>query len=335
MTFGPWLGYRPDREARPVERHETALAKVNLTLEVGPRRADGYHPVLSHVQAISLADEVRVRPLSPGAPLPVRVGVRGGAAPRGARNLALSAAALWRTHTGVGRVAIALRKRIPAGAGLGGGSSDAAAVLRALARLFPGRTDGDALTALAARLGSDVPFFAAGHAAALATGRGERLAPAPALPRAWRIVLVKPPRRLDTAVVYRAFDALAAGAGAMGAIGTRTDALVAMLAAEQEGGGGDEGEQALRAMAADGLLGSDLWPAALRLLPELGSVRGRLQAAVGSAWPVAMTGSGSALFALVPEPGRAAHAVRSLGREGLWTFVAAPGATRAGQEAGA
>ncbi len=173
----------------------SAPAKVNLTFEALGRRADGYHEVRTVLHAVSLADEIAFAPADelrlvvepPGESAFSSAAV----APMGDDNLVLRAARLLRREAGVkAGAAIRLRKRIPVAAGLGGGSSDAAATLRGLRRLWGLDLDADALRALAAQLGSDVPFFVTGGAA-LAEGRGERLTPLP--PAQGSVVVMAPP----------------------------------------------------------------------------------------------------------------------------------------------
>ena len=155
-----------------------APAKVNLTFEALGRRADGYHEVRTVMQAVSLADEIEFAPAA-GLSLTIAHGAPAFAAPPGEDNLVMRAARLLQREAGEARgAAILLRKRIPAAAGLGGGSSDAATTLLGLRRLWGLDMDADALRELAARLGSDVPFFVSGGTA-LAEGRGERLTPLP------------------------------------------------------------------------------------------------------------------------------------------------------------
>ncbi len=172
-------------------------AKLNLTLEILGKRADGYHEIRSMMQTIELADRLEVkaaRELSftcsdPALSTP--------------DNLVYRAARLLQAECGArAGAALRLQKRIPAAAGLGGGSSDAAGTLIALNRLWNLRLSLGEQQRLAARLGSDVPFFLTGGAA-LASGRGERITPLPPLPRRW-VVLVLPPGALSTAAVYRA-----------------------------------------------------------------------------------------------------------------------------------
>ncbi len=159
----------------------SAPAKVNLTLEVLGRRDDGYHEVASIVQTIDLADRLR---LESGPALALRVeGPRPRGVPDGTANLVYRAAEALRAAAGRPSLGarIVLEKHVPAGAGLGGGSSDAAAALRGLRRLWDLLLADSALVAIAAGLGSDVPFFLEGGAALL-TGRGDAVEPLPGPP---------------------------------------------------------------------------------------------------------------------------------------------------------
>jgi len=182
-----------------------APAKVNLLLRVGARRADGYHELDTLFQAIDLADELEVAAV-PGAGMALEV--EGEAGPD-ADNLALRAARAFLSAAGMGPQAQGVRlrlvKRVPVGAGLGGGSSDAAAALRALDHLFPGVLDGERLARIAEGLGSDVPFFLGSSPLARGRCRGERLEPLPPLPVAAGVV-VMPPARVSTTAAYAALD---------------------------------------------------------------------------------------------------------------------------------
>lgn len=163
-----------------------AYAKINLTLEVLGRRPDGYHEIVTILQAISLHDTIRAEE---GATISVD-SPELGCEP--ADNLVARAACLLQAEHAPGRGAhLHLEKRIPAAAGLGGGSSDAACTLVALNRLWQLKLQRDRLSSLAARLGSDVPFFLDGPTA-LARGRGEMLEELPPLDTLW-LVLVVPP----------------------------------------------------------------------------------------------------------------------------------------------
>ncbi len=182
-----------------------APAKINLTLEIGGTRPDGYHDLSSILQALALADEVTLQPAT--ATSIESTGPFAGGSPAGPENLA------WRAidalAAALGRepepFRIRIVKRIPAAGGLGGGASDAATALRLLARHWPDTTE-DALATAAAAVGSDEPFFLAGGTA-LVEGRGERVTPLPDLPP-HGVVLFTPPDTLPnkTATLFRALD---------------------------------------------------------------------------------------------------------------------------------
>jgi 4-diphosphocytidyl-2-C-methyl-D-erythritol kinase len=178
-----------------------ARAKVNLWLKVVGRRADGYHLLDSLVAFTDLADEIEAAPsdrltLGVDGPLASALAEEGD-------NLVLEAARRLAERAAVApRAALRLTKRIPVAAGLGGGSADAAATLRALIELWRVALPVEELFDLAAELGADVPMCLAGRAA-LASGVGERLAPAPALPPC-AILLVNPRVVLPTPDVFKA-----------------------------------------------------------------------------------------------------------------------------------
>jgi 4-diphosphocytidyl-2-C-methyl-D-erythritol kinase len=176
-----------------------APAKVNLFLEVLARRPDGFHEIATFMVAVSLCDVLEFTEEASGA---VRLTCDRDDLSTGPDNLICRAAELLRRRSGGGRgAAIRLTKRIPMAAGLGGGSSDAAATLTGLNRLWQLGLSRDELSAMAAELGSDVPFFF--HTpAAWCTGRGEKVEPRP-LGRPLDLVLVCPRQGLSTAAVYR------------------------------------------------------------------------------------------------------------------------------------
>ncbi|ABZ83817.1 4-diphosphocytidyl-2c-methyl-d-erythritol kinase [Heliomicrobium modesticaldum Ice1] len=181
-----------------------APAKINLALDVLGRRADGYHQVVMVMQTIALADTVTVAVNEGHGAIRLAGGTE--EAPPDADNLVYRAAQLVRETAGLScGVDIDLEKVIPVAAGLAGGSSDAAATVKALNRLFRLGWSDREMETLLARLGSDIPFLVRGGTA-LATGRGEivhRLPPAPAF---W-VVLVKPPFGASTPKVYKALGA--------------------------------------------------------------------------------------------------------------------------------
>jgi 4-diphosphocytidyl-2-C-methyl-D-erythritol kinase len=174
-----------------------APAKINLTLEVLARRDDGYHGIRSVMVPLELADELTVEPSTHFSFTCDRDELDG------EQNLALAA---MRALGEPPSVRLELRKRIPTQAGLGGGSSDAAAVLRAaMAGAFGACGQRDWLS-IARALGSDVSFFLAGTAA-LVEGTGERITPAGAVP-GWHALIVKPPVAVSTAAAYAQLDRL-------------------------------------------------------------------------------------------------------------------------------
>ncbi len=163
-----------------------AFAKINLGLWVLGQREDGYHEVITVLHLINLSDELSISP-SP------TLSVECDACPGGPENLA------WKAAEAIGRrdVAIRIKKGIPVGGGLGGGSADAGAVMRALR----GDLSDEDLIGISARLGSDVPFFASGWTAALAREKGEKITPLGSKLRA-KIVLFVPCRGVDTGWAY-------------------------------------------------------------------------------------------------------------------------------------
>src|ERR1700722_19507918 len=178
-----------------------AFAKLNLDLRVLYKRPDGYHELRSIFQTISLADEIRIRFR---ASRQTEIGIAGNVDIPD--NLIVRAAKLCLEEMGVSAVIdFELTKRIPMGAGLGGGSSDAAAVLLALPAMAGKRVGVERLMRLAAQLGSDVPFFLLGGTAAV-LGRGEELYPVPDL-RARHVLLVSPDVHVSTPDAYRALSA--------------------------------------------------------------------------------------------------------------------------------
>jgi 4-diphosphocytidyl-2-C-methyl-D-erythritol kinase len=175
-----------------------APAKVNLTLEVMARRADGYHEIATILQCTDLCDRLVLEDADPAS---LSLESTSPGVPLDDRNLALRAAGLLREAAGVDRgVRVRLDKRIPVGAGLGGGSSDAAAVLVGLNRLWRLRWSRERLAEVGIRLGMDVPFFL-GRGRAIGTGRGERLEYLDS-GGGYALVLINPGFPLSTGEVY-------------------------------------------------------------------------------------------------------------------------------------
>jgi 4-diphosphocytidyl-2-C-methyl-D-erythritol kinase len=180
----------------------SAQAKLNLHLRIFVRDASGYHPLETIFHRIDLCDDLTVEVLAKGKTLDVDGEDLGPVE----KNLAWRAAESYAAHNGWPKgFRISLKKRIPTGAGMGGGSADAAAVLRALNSLSPDPLAKPALLRLAAKIGSDVPFLASDSVMALAWGRGERMLSLPPLPR-YDILLMSPAFGVSTADAYRWLD---------------------------------------------------------------------------------------------------------------------------------
>lgn len=177
---------------------ENCPAKVNLFLDVLGRRRDGYHEILTVMAPVSLWDTIEVRP---GRSRDVLAVHPSGAAPPGGKNSVLKALIALRRLRPVPPLRIRLHKRIPSGAGLGGGSSDAAGLVRAVNKCLKMRMSPSEQEAVLARVGSDTAFFVRG-VTALCTGRGERVHPLARPPRL-SLVLYCPPFSNPTREVYR------------------------------------------------------------------------------------------------------------------------------------
>lgn len=259
-----------------------APAKLNLSLAVLARRPDGFHEIESLMVPVTLADTLYVRPRrAPGVGLTVSyAGPLAGVAaahdvPTDDRNLVVRAATLLAAEAGVETgLDVQLVKRVPSGAGLGGGSSDAAAVIRAAATLWRLDWETARLADVGGRIGSDVPWFFAGGPA-IVSGRGEHVTPVAGLPdRA--AVIAWPGVALSTAAVYARCSP---DAGRRGAAAR----LVAALAAGRQ-------------HDAERLMANDLEPPARALSPAIDRLLEAIAAAGGPA--PRLTGSGSACFAL-------------------------------------
>jgi 4-diphosphocytidyl-2-C-methyl-D-erythritol kinase len=240
-----------------------AYAKINLALAVFPAAADGMHPLRGIFQSIALADTVDISMEREDS-----VSVSNDEAPADGTNLAWQAFEAARRSARVNQAAaLSITKRIPAGAGLGGGSADAAAALGLTADRFG--LGEDEVIDIASGLGSDVPFALRGGTS-LVEGRGERLSPMEPL-HTFAVAVVVPPFSLATADVYRRWDALDSPEGPAIADEDLPPQLRAGLP-----------------------IRNDLYPAAVSLDPRLAEWHAELESQWSTA--VAMTGSGSALF---------------------------------------
>lgn len=343
--------WRPTAAATPREGplHEaTAPAKINLTLAVlGGPRTGGYHRLRGVSVRLSLVDDLSVRttgnaPTRSGDMLRMRPGSAG---VRTGDDLALQAAEALREWAArpLPRLALALRKRIPVGAGLGGGSSDAATALRLATRAWGLAIGEDELASVALGLGSDVPFFLAASPIALVSGRGEEVEPLPVAGVAGTgVLLVCREGKPSTAEVFAAYDsrrsavrrertrgggraaANASGPGRgeadvpVGGALEATERLVAYLRHDPSPGGLVELAVVLRDA-------NDLYPAAARVIGGLEGLREQVERVLGR--PALLSGAGPTLFVLYPSGAEAREALRTL-RAGLTDRRAAGRAPR-------
>src|SRR3954469_18154357 len=177
----------------------SAPAKVNLSFEIKGRRADGFHEIETLMVPISLADRLTIE--RAGEDGQIHFSCDDPSLPMGEENLVVRAANLFRDRTGIATgLTIALEKKVPHGAGLGGGSSDAASALLGLNELFDARLPQNELLELAARLGSDVPFFLA-RSPAICRGRGELVTPV-SFEAGFSLLLLKPDFGVPTPWAY-------------------------------------------------------------------------------------------------------------------------------------
>ena len=277
-----------------------APAKINLYLHVLGRRPDGYHLLDSLVAFADIGDEVTAAPadtltLTLGGP------EAGAIADLGDDNLVLRAARLLMARAAINAgAALHLDKRLPAAAGIGGGSSDAAAALRALSRLWDYPFDAEGLAALALELGADVPACLAVRPVWVG-GIGDQLEPAASLPKAG-IVLANPRRPLPTAAVFQRRSGAFSAPARFDPMPSDAAGLAGALASRH----------------------NDLTGAAQALVPEIGAVLERL-AALPGALLARMSGSGATCFALFDDRAAALIAGRALAaaEPGWWSAAGA------------
>ena len=279
-----------------------APAKLNLTLDIVGRRPDGYHLMEMVMQAVDLFDRI-ILERSESFCFCCHAGVS--AAPQDERNLADRAARAFCAHTGAPMegFSIRLEKAIPSGAGMGGGSADAAGVLAGLNRLFGTGLPLSELCAIGETVGADVPFCLTGGTA-LVEGIGERITPLSPFPHCW-FVTAKPDFSIDTGEAFARFD--------RGEIVARpdTEGMCAAICC------GDLRRAAhflgnvftpIAQLAGDGTILTDLCE------------RMRAAGALGAE----MTGSGSAVFGVFPSAAEAERCRDKLAQEGLWARVCQP-----------
>ena len=273
-----------------------APAKINLSLRVVGQRRDGYHLLDTIMVPVSLYDEIEIRKIRPARakkrkanPL-IKVTCGHPLVPRGEKNSAYRAARLLMQRAGSDQpVHVHVRKRIPVGAGLGGGSTDAAATLVGLNRLLNLRLSAAKLEKMALSVGADVPFFIRARPAR-ARGIGERLQPIRKLTRFWAVI-VYPGFAVSTARVFKSL------CSALTKPAPNTSILSSL--------------ESLEKLA--GLLHNDLESVTLKRYPKLNLIKARLlhEGAAGGL----MSGSGSSVFGVFASKDEAAKALRRLRKE--------------------
>ncbi len=267
----------------------TAPAKINLYLAVEGKRSDGYHELHTILHRISLHDVIEIEPADRFS-----LETKGIKSPETEENLVLKAARLYSRTFGTPAAKISLYKNIPVGAGLGGGSSDAAATLKALRRIYRKGSDAE-LIAIGETLGADVPFFFKGQTA-YATGIGTQVTTLPSVDLGW-IVLVKPPESLLTADVYGELKAA-----------DYKDGL--------------DSESILRAFYENDIstIGDSLYNSleapAFRILPKLKALKNKL---VNLGGKTLLSGSGSTIYSLFDDEGKAKDALVKMKPYSTWS----------------
>lgn len=273
-------------------------AKINLALAVGgPRSGDGYHPICSWMIQVSLYDQLTVEPLVRNPKSEYHIRWASDAPQPSPIDWPIEKDLIVKAHRLLERQAgrelplrATLNKRIPVGAGMAGGSTDGAAMLQAVNRAFDLKLTPAAMIPLAAKLGSDLPFFL-GRRSAIVSGVGEKLEPAPLAARL-HLALITPALHCNTAAVYRTFDAVTPAA-MLDEVGVRLLLKEDSLLSER--------------------LFNDLAEPAFRVEPRLRLLRDRIAADLHR--PVHVTGSGAAMFILAADAAQAADLASRIRRD--------------------
>lgn len=284
-----------------------ARAKLNLFLQVGDRREDGYHEIRSIMQALELSDELYFR-RTDGSGGKVVIRCNDKCVPSGGENLVCKAVEAFEDHTrvmGSSGVDVLLNKRIPIGAGLGGGSADAAAALLAMNQIYELEMPVETLMDIGARIGSDVPFCIQGGTA-LAMGRGEMIKRLDPLPP-FQVVLASTGDEVSTREVYERFDSLLESGQAEPA--AELDEVFEVLMGSIERHEFETIYPNLRNNLESATIAAD-------------QVREFKEAALGAGAVAAMmSGSGSTVFAIVSGMEQAAEVAWELGKEAPITII--------------
>ena len=291
--------FRRKQEITHADTTVRARAKINLTLDVTGRREDGYHTVEMVMQSIALHDTVRVTTIhGEKKPRGIVLSCSLPFLPTDERNLAYRAAELFYKETGalLETCEIHIEKRIPVAAGLAGGSTDAAAVLRALNALHTAGLTDDELCEMGLKLGADVPFCIDGGAAA-AAGIGEKLTPVESHLPLW-LVITKPKAGCSTPAMYRRIDEMG-------------ESLRQRFTTQEAAEALEKGDLARLCGSLYNVFEE------VTALPELSEIRQELRRS--GALAAIMTGSGSAVFGIFPEESAAKAAAEKMA-ESRWAI---------------
>lgn len=284
---------------------EKAYAKINLYLDVTQKREDGFHEIKTVMHTVSLADEITVIADRKGSTSQIRISIDGASfLPTDGRNLAVKAAKLFLDRTcNNASVTIKMKKNIPVAAGLAGGSSDAAAVLRAMNRIYGKPLGEKAMLSLAGELGSDVPYCLVGKTA-LCYGRGELMTRLPDL-SGLTFLIVKIDEHVSTPVAYTELDRVFNDFKDEKIEDGRLEALISSLKTGR-----------LDYSCLYNIFEDAVFP----IVPVSKSVKARLLSLGASA--AMMSGSGPTVFGVFESREVAEMAKETLGKEGFASFVA-------------
>lgn len=282
-----------------------AYAKINLLLRIVGLREDGYHLLSTVMQSVSLSDTVEIEidfsGINTGRSFDIHLALDAAGIPSDSRNTMHRAAAVYLSRIGQPGVEVRITadKRIPVKAGLGGGSSDAAAVLRLLNESFSGALSRTELLEVAASVGADVPFFIDGGAA-LCEGVGEQITPVKAF-KGLPILIVKPEKGVSTPEAYTAYDREARSFSSR--IREDRELMAALIA--------DDSEPASRLRGIAPSLHNDLQKAAVGAVPEIARILDFFEK--NDCIYSAVSGSGSAVFAIFDDSALRNRAGRDAG----------------------
>lgn len=286
--------------------HVTANAKINLSLEITGRRDDGFHELVSVMQAVDVSDELVALPSPDGS---LSFECNDPALLESDENTVTRAARLLKESLDIEQGArLLLRKSIPLAAGLGGGSADGAAALVALSLLWDVPVRRERLLKIAAEVGSDVPFFMGESPTALVQGRGETITALPSMPPMWAVILVPevPVPSPKTRVLFRMLDE------SLFSDGEETRRLQGLIES------GSSPHDILAHVAARNTFNA----VADRAFPGIGRFRDSLRTAAGDEANVSLSGAGPSLYAVLPTREAAEGAAAILTQQGLTPIVA-------------